>query len=236
MTLQIVKIRIPPHEGEFPEVDRERSAAESFSIATAEDYAAAGEQLKRIVQLDQRFEDLFRESKASAHKTHAEICKAEKALRDPLATIRHILTTKRSSWREEQERIAQERQREADRLAAAAEEERRLLDAAAFAEDGNMEAADAVIDEPMPLAPVAVQTMPVVPMTAGVSAPVQRFTCVVENLGQLIAHVAAHPEWTHLLEPSTKELNKLASMQRRNFNLPGCRYAIGETESVRRNA
>ncbi len=116
----------------------------------------AGKFLRVLKTIRGRINDTFDPPIKSAHKTHKDMLAAKKEHDGPLSDAEKIVKRKVATYQDEQERI---RRQEEDRLRAIArkeEEDRRLKEAAELEAQGDDDAAEAVIAEPIPTPPAHV--------------------------------------------------------------------------------
>ncbi len=213
-------------------------------IRSAEDYAAVSERLARKIRIkDQLFAILDPVRKALwdalqlTRKQHALIL-------DPIEV--YIAADKAALlvWRREQERIAAEKQREAQRQAEAEaaeqrrreSEELRLRIAEQLAEIGDEEAAEAaLVDETIQAAPMPVfvpRVVADVPVVAGQSM-VKNWQAEIVNFEDLVMDVAegiksmrssntlaGHAPVT-VLEANQTKLNQMAKASESMLRIPG---------------
>jgi len=110
------------------------------------------------------------------------------------------------------------------------EEERQILDAISADESGDKATAAAILEEQRALPVIVVA--PALAKVSGVSTRTDWRAEVVDKLA-LIRYVAAHPEWTNLLEANEPALSGLARSQRSALAIPGVRAIEVQGRSVR---
>lgn len=131
-------------------VEREVSvvvaAAEALTITTQEDYVAAGEFRRRIVEVGREIDRTFGKAVKAAHAAHVAAKELEKKARQPLADADRIVSGKRTAWW-----TAREAEAAAAREAAAREARARIeaaaAEAAALADAGEEDIAEAVVEQ-----------------------------------------------------------------------------------------
>lgn len=165
-----------PYVTEATAVSKE---AMSIVVRSIVDRTAAAELGRGIAQLDKQIEDFFKPMKEAAFKAHREICKKETEVRGPLEQAKKYLSSQIGTFDAEQERIHREEearlQREADaeaeRLANLQAQDQAIEDAIELEAEGDTAAAEAVLNNPVPVvaqaAPVIVERQ--MPKVAGVS-------------------------------------------------------------------
>lgn len=202
-----------------------RTMVENYLIDSPELFEAAGEDLRRVRGLHKQIEDMRTEYK----RPHLEAGRrVDEAFRQPLALLTEasqVLNKHMGKYQAEQERIAAERRREAERLAAI-EREQANLRAAALAAQGRVDEAEAVQAQAELAVAPAVPTQ--VPKVAGVAS--RKTWKLDENidLPTLIKFVAANidtnPAVAEYLQPNTAVLGALAKAHKKeDFGVPGVR-------------
>lgn len=213
--------------------------AESMTIATKDDHEAAQLYLVDLKRAEKAVGEKLDPIVKQANATHKMLTALRSAALAPIESARGIISRKVSDYERDQARIAAEAQRKAEAEARAREEARRqaeqeaALAAAAEAEAAGdndlacelLDEAEAIEDDPVfvPVVAVPVQTARV----NGVSTQT-RWSASVTDKAALVAYVAAHPEWLHLLDVAMPALNGLARSQRDALRIPGVR-AVAET-------
>lgn len=218
--------------------------ANDFAVATVEDHEAGQVYLGQLRAAEKAICDKLDPIVKAAHSAHKMLTTLKNEAIAPLTLARGVIGRKLDAYEAEQRRIAEEKQRAAEAEARRLAEEKALQDAImaeeaaqAAAEAGDDEAAEqmqaeaaAILDEPV-LAPV-VHIAPEVAKVNGVSSRQNWKAEVVDEMA-LIRHVAAHPEWAHLLSPNMVALNGLARSQRDALRIPGVRAVAETVRSVR---
>lgn len=146
--------------------------------------------------------------------------------------------------RQEQERIAKEAAEARAKAEAEAAEKQRLADEALQA--GNQEAAALALAAADEIRSEAAQAQEAAVMQAAVMpAPIvsdtkvkgisrsQKWKAELVSKLDLIKHVAAHPEYLHLLDVNMPAANALARAQRENLNVAGLKAVVDHTVSSR---
>lgn len=146
-----------------------KQRAETMQIVTLEDYQTSAEMRKILKDLDKNIVAFFEPMKSAASAAHKSICAKENEARKPITEADAIVTKKRTTWYDEQERIRKEAEAKAQREAeeAAKKERERLLALAVKAEEkGKDEKADSLLEqaeqvyvEPVFVAPVVAKTV-----------------------------------------------------------------------------
>lgn len=134
--------------------------AKAIVIKTDDDFLMAGEFLKGLKSLEKEIKATFDPVVKAAHEAH----KAAKAARDrhyvPLKEAESIVKPKIGEYKDEQDRKAAEARRKAEDEARKKAEEEQLKEAEAAEKSGKKEEAEAIINEPVKVAPVVVKAPP----------------------------------------------------------------------------
>lgn len=197
-------------------VYRERAGA--IEIANDDEYEAAAKFLKEVKSLDKEVETFFKPHVAAAHKAHKQLKEAENAVRDPLKKALDIVGRKAGMYQAELER---QRQLEREMLLA---EQKRAMDEAAIqlaeglAENGQIEAAEGVLNQAAKLQPE---------VNCESIAPKVRGTAVLETWKFEIVDAAAIPR--EYLCPDEAKIGAMVRTCKGGTNIPGVR-AFSETK------
>lgn len=208
--------------------DLEATANLFAKIETAGQAGAAGEFLKLIKKAKAEIAAYCNPNIERWHQGHKAAVAQKKELEAPLVALENTIKRAVSNWTvAEQHRIASERAQREKAARAAAEAERQA-EAARAREEGDEETAEII--EAMPVAPI-VDKVEDKPKIEGVHTRINWKAEVIDKK-KLVEYVLEN--WTalnHLVEPSTKELNKMAKAQKENFHVPGAK-AVGEKSTV----
>lgn len=188
------------------------------------DDAATDEAAKMLVQriaggIRER-EDVALPFVSDAKALHNRALARAAALIEPLKLAKGIVSDKILAYAAVARRAAEAKRIELETAARKEEERRKRADAFAAARAGDKETAKAIRAEPIVAPRIAVA-----PDVSAVKGTVERSTWKAEvlDLAALVAHVAAHPELLHLLEPALPALNAIARAQREKTSIPGVR-------------
>ncbi len=194
--------------------------AKAITITTPETYTKAALFVKEYVnpilkELDNTFDPII----DKAHKAHKEALEQKARHAKPLTDAKFIATQKCKAYEDAQEMIRQCQQREAEEAARKREEEERLSEAVAADEAGAApEEVAAIIETPLPVAPVRVA--PTFERVKGVTRD-RPFSAQVTAKLLLVRYVAENPQYLNLLEPNMPALNALARAQQNLLQIPG---------------
>ena len=150
--------------------------AKSVSVTSPAAQEQASELLQAIAQMRKEIADTFKPMKDAAFKAHRTVCDQEKNLDAPLLEAERRLKNAIGGFIAEQQRLAREAeeaerrrlQEDADRKAQEESQRLAIEDAVALEAEGRVEEAEAVLANPVPVAPVRVAPAPVVPDVARV--------------------------------------------------------------------
>ncbi len=212
------------------------SLSHAAHLLVIRDQTTHGEALELIVECKRReriVEDTLKESIDASNKAHKSMTGLRSKLLAPFQTVRAQLEVKRQQYEREEadRRAAEERRLAAEQRQR--DEARALAEAQSAIEEGDEEAAEAILEEAEQAPPPVVRVEPQLAKVEGTAIP-RRYRCEVDSLQQLIRYVAANPQWTHLLEPAMPALNGLARSQREALSIPGVRVVAESSVSVRR--
>jgi hypothetical protein len=158
--------------------------SEQIVVEDAPSYEVAGEFLLGVKAYQKNVRDLFRPHKQAANKVHKGLCDDEsKHLKAP-DKAEKIVKGRMGTWKEAEERAAAEERRIAEAKAREEAEKAQLAEAEAAEAAGRKAEADAILERPTEVAPVA--TRRAVPQVAGIKHT-KRWTCeVIEGEEDLI--------------------------------------------------
>lgn len=154
--------------------------AKSIQVRSIEERTLAAEFGRKIAGADKWFEEFIEPMKRTAAEAHKAICTQENSVRGPLKEAKQYLSSQIGTFDQEQERLRREeeaRLQEEARVTAEAEAQRvaneqAIDDAVALEQAGDTKAAEAVLNNPVP---VPVYVPPVIlakqtPKCVGVSS------------------------------------------------------------------
>ena len=166
----------------------------------------------------------------NAHATHKKLTTLRNTLTAPFKTIRADADKKLSAYRQEQERIAREKQAELDKKAREDAEATRLAEAEALEAQGNTEQADAVLEAPIIPEPVA----PVAPIAKvqGLSGR-KTYSAEVTDMVALCKAIGDGSQPHNLVTANSTALNGMARALKSNLNIPGVKVVTKTSTSAR---
>jgi hypothetical protein len=183
--------------------------ANAITVTNAEDYGDAATVLKGVKTLRKRVSEEFGPAVKAAHQAHKTMKALEQKFDLPLVACESRIKTTMAGW----ERAERERARaEEERLRAEAqraEEDRRIKEAEALESAGKSEAAEQLLNAPVPATAVVVK--PSVPKVDGVSTrETWKFEIVNED---------AIPR--EYMMPDEKKIGAHVRSMKRRANIPG---------------
>ncbi len=189
--------------------------AEQFEILDQEDYELAAENLRPVKTRQKAIQAESKDPKSAANKAHKSISALEKKCLAPALAAEVTYKGKMADWNREQRRIEAERVAEESRVA----EEQRLAEAEALAEAGHEEAADRILEAPVP----AMRTAPK-PKTAGISET-EVWSAEVVNYDQFLGGIIEGVTPRGAVSIDQGLLNRQASALQNALNYPGVKVS-----------
>lgn len=157
---------------ETKEVDER--AREALSIATdltirdSRTYETACDFLKSLKTIEKDINATFDEPIRRAFEAHRSIVAAKKKHFEPIERAEQMVKPKIAAYLQEQERIRREEERRLQEEQRKRAEEEALAQAAELEAEGQKEAAEALLSEPLPVAPVVLPKT--TPKVSGIAA------------------------------------------------------------------
>lgn len=195
------------------------TARQSYSlITTADQCEAAGEDLKAIKAAQKALEDKRTAITQPLLTAQRMVNALFQKPKDALVEAERLVKNGILKYQETEER----KRREAEAAAAeAARKEREKLEEQArrAAASGKTEKAEA-LQATAAAIPERIEVASAAPKISGLAAKTT-WKAEVTDKAQLVAYVAAHPEWLGLLDVNTSALDGLARSQKSALALPG---------------
>ncbi|MFI5304320.1 MAG: hypothetical protein ACHQYP_05925 [Nitrospiria bacterium] len=132
--------------------------ARSLTINNSDDYAFAGQFLLSLKDQRKEIVAFFRPLKQKQDEAKKAILDREKESLKPLEDAEALVSPAMMRWKREQDRIAEEEARRLQAEARKREEERKLAEALQAEQEGDQEAAEAIIQEPIEAPVIRVQS------------------------------------------------------------------------------
>jgi hypothetical protein len=205
--------------------------AQSLQIVGQPDLEFAAMALNGIKDLRKQVAETFDPVVQAAFAAHRAAAAARKKVDEPLDQAERIIKLKIGDYTAEQCRLAEEqariaREAEGDRLAR----EREAAIEEAEGAGASVEEIEALVAAPLP-APV-MRPAPAPAKVAGVSVGTD-YSAEVEDLLQLVGHVARNPGMVGLVQANMIALNAMARSTKGSIQLPGVRIVARPRVSAR---
>ena len=193
--------------------------ANKVKIIDQPSYNVAASLVVELTTLERQIVDHHKPIKDATHSAHKAAVAAEKSLLDPVTRAKTVVKSKISTWEREQQRLIQEREREARERAQQISEQLALESAIELEKLGASEEQVAeVLNNPAPLPAPVVQ--PTFQRASGVSTTT-RWSAKVVDLKALCLAVAEGRASTELVLPNMPALNGMARAMKNTMNVPG---------------
>lgn len=202
--------------------------ARQIQVIDADSYTAAAELLKGIKALRGEVDATFDPIVKAAFESHRTAVAQKRKAETPLSEAEGIIKAALTTYQQEQQRLADARRREEERLAREEAERLALEQAAAMELEGRQYGDEALVQEahdliehPIVAAPCAPAPRPT-PAVAGISHRTT-YSAEVTSLALLVQHIAKHQNLLPLLKVDQAALNGQARSLRESLTLPGVR-------------
>ena len=199
--------------------------ARALAIVDAPSYNGAAGLLKAIKALRAKIAETFQPHVKRAHEAHTALVKEQADAEAPLTEAELIIKRGLVTYDQEQERLRQIEQRRLEDIARKSEEARRLEEAAAMEKEAAATGdtalraeAEALIAEPVYVAPIQVEKA--TPAVKGISYRTT-YSARVTNKRLLIQFVADNPQFENLLDANMVALNGQARSLKLAMQIPG---------------
>lgn len=143
--------------------------AESFTIEDSSDYEFSLTIAEDAIRAQKVIKDFFAPVKRQADQVHSSLCEMERSLLTPYVNIERLIKSRRQDWRNEQERIRMEAEKEARKKAKEEADAKALAEAALLEKEGEPEAAQVVVEQALAAPPPPVVVQSSVPKQTGSS-------------------------------------------------------------------
>ena len=201
------------------------TAAECLSKFTTAELEKANNVLRGIAAMKQKIKEFTAPNIKRWHDGHKQAIAERDELLRPVEEAKAILDDKirkYRAWEREETRKAQEAAAAAARAEAEAARE---AEAQALKDSGEDDAAEMV-----KAAPIVIPNVKAPAPTKLEGTHIRtNWSAEITNKLELINFVAANPVFSHLLDVSMKEANKLAKAQKQDMMIPGLRAVSSET-------
>lgn len=210
---------------ETPRIEAEQKAvtlldqAKALVIVTNEDRLSTEEMIQAAKKLEDEIFAYLDPPRAKAYedyKYHKQ--RLDDALK-PVQDARKAFKQKCIGWDSEQERIRKDEERKAQEEARKREEEAQIAAALEAEQSGDKETAEAILAEPVQVAPVVVPKT--APQASRLSAGREVWNAEVTNLMELVKTIAAGKAPLNLVVANMTALNGMARSLKSGMNYPG---------------
>ena len=195
--------------------------AKALTVTTNEQYAEGEALLMLCKVLETEVHETFDGIVEKAHQAHKEAVAQRKKYLDPIEDGRRILKGKMIAYQSEQERKQREEQARLEAEARKRAEDEALALAAQAEAEGDKETAEAIIAEPVQVAPVVAPK--IAPQASRLSAGRSVWSAEVVSLMALVKAIADGKQPITLIEPNMTALNGMARSLKGSMVIPGCR-------------
>ena len=209
--------------------------ARALVVSDAPSYTGAAALLQGIKALRKQIADVFDPHITRAHQAHKALVKEKADAEAPLTEAETTIKGRLKTYDDAQEKIRAEAQRVADAAALKVEQDKVLAQAAAMeieaaaTGDTQLQAdAEALISQPVYIAPA--QVAKATPVISGISYATTYSARVVDKL-KLIQFVAANPQFVGLVDANQVALNQQARSLKTAMQIPG--VVVDEKRDVR---
>lgn len=193
--------------------------AKALTVASNDDFLKGETLLATCKQLETEIHSAFDPIVEKAHQAHKEAVAQRKRYLDPIEEGRRILKGKMITYTQEQERIRREEQARLEAEARKRAEDEALALAAQAEAEGDKETAEAIISEPVQVAPVVVQKT--APAPSRLSAGRTIWYAEVTDLKTLCKAIVEGKQPVTLIEANMVSLNKMATALKGSMSIPG---------------
>lgn len=200
-------------------------------IVTDQESAEEATKIARLLQVSStEIDKFYTPVKREVDAFKKPILDAEKADLAEVEAQKKRLGAEITKYNQEQRRLQAERDREAREKAERDAREDLLARAVELEASGDLNAAVAVLDEPV-IAPVVIQTT--VHEKVRGQVPRKTYKCIVTDPRALLAGILGGVVPMEAIEINQGWLNRLAGVQKEAFVLPGCKLDVEESTNFR---
>lgn len=192
--------------------------AQAFEVTTKDEQEEAQKLWKHCGKMEKKVNDRLNPIIDHMNKAHKGMTGLRAELKRPFKDAKEALESTIGDYeakarREAEEKAAKKAQEEREKAEKAQE-----LAALQAEAEGDKEAAEEIINEPLRVP--SVQVEPEVAKVAGVSKR-KTWYGEVTDMKKLVQYIAKNPEWVHLVEPAQTAINGLARSMKGVLNIPG---------------
>ena len=206
-------------------------AASKVTVDSVEAYDEANKFGRLLQAASKETEAFFKEVKLQIDAIKKPVLAAEKEHMNPLEEQKLRLGREITNWDIKVRREREEEERKAREEAEKQAREEQLQRAVELEAAGELQQAEAILDEPVYVPPVIIQA-PTAPKVVGkVSRKTYRAT--VKDLKALVRAVADGKAPLGAIMANESYINKQAANDKENFSMPGCELIVDEASHFR---
>lgn len=213
-----ITINLPDAKLVKAEVSGIVEAAKAVTIESVADRKEAAVFERALIKKEKAIADHYKPIKKSLDAHKRVILDQERGYLAPVKEARDILKQTELLWDTEQQRIADEQEKKIAAELRRREEEKRLAEAEAAQNAGDEEKVEAILERPIETPKINLQP----PKAPGQSVRTT-WKAEVVDFPKLLAHIAANPALSHLVQPNEQAIRAMARTQKDTLNLPGVR-------------
>lgn len=187
------------------------ATANATAIITSADYSRADAFCVSLRELEKEVDLAYDEHIAQAFQAHRSLVAKKKKYAEPIGEARTIIKTKMDAWRKEQERLRQELEAKAIALAKYQAESEVLMAAQEAEKAGDNAAAQAIIEAPVMIPAIEVQS----------NIPKSK-TVIRQAWSAVITNAALIPDAYWIVDEA--KLNALARATKGPSTIPGVEF------------
>lgn len=206
-------------------------AASKITVDSVEAYKKANEFGRLLQAASKETEAFFKEVKVQIDAIKKPVLAAEKEHINPLEEEKLRLGREITNWDIKVRREREEEERKAREEAEKQAREEQLQRAVELEAAGELQQAEAILDEPVYVPPVIIQA-PTAPKTVGKVSRVT-YRAKVTDLKALVRAVADGKAPLGAIMANESYINKQAGNDKENFSMPGCELVRDEASHFR---
>jgi hypothetical protein len=190
-------------------------------IASVTEYEFVAEIQLKAAKLEKEGEEFYEVEVKRLYSAWKDKTTERASITEPAKAIKDRAGQLTAAWQQEQERLRQEEQRRQEEIARKRAEDEALAEAKALQDEGRHEEADALLEAPLEIEPVMVNSY--VPTIHGISKPRDNYQAEITNLLELVKAVAKGKVPLQAIEANMTFLNQMARAQKQTLNYAGVR-------------
>jgi hypothetical protein len=201
-------------------------AAEKLIVDSVDSYEEANKLGRLLQAASKETEAFFKEVKVQVDAIKKPVLAAEKEHMNPLEEQKLRLGREITAWDIKVRREREEEERKAREEAEKQAREEQLMRAVELEAAGELQQAEAILDEPVYVPPVIIQSV-TAPKVAGKVSRVT-YKARVTDLKALVRAIADGKAPLGAIEVNESYINKQAANDKENFSMPGCELVRDE--------